>query len=62
MQRYIVVAGNMLRCYTGTLACTGLNIVGRYDTKEEMDADLDRLYEEHSGVLLCIDLETGEAI
>jgi hypothetical protein len=60
MKRYILVAGDPFRGYTGTLTFTGLLVVGSADTVDEAKALTEDSYEKHGGLLLWIDRETGK--
>ena len=55
MAKYSVVGGNPFRH-----SYTGLRVVGVCDTPEEVKALVDKHYEGYGGLMLVIDLETGQ--
>jgi hypothetical protein len=61
-KRYTVIGGNYYRSYTGTGTFTGLDIVGKCDTIEELKEILKEKYEECGGLIAVVDTETGELI
>lgn len=62
MKRYILIGGLPFRNYTGTLTYTGLKLVGQSDSLTEIGKLATRKFEEHGGLLLALDTETGEEI
>lgn len=59
--RYIVVGGNP-EVYTGVVTYTSIGIVGKADTLEEAKTIFNLKYDECGGLLVVIDMHTGEEI
>jgi len=57
--KYIVVGGNPYQSYTGTISYTGINILGSAKTAKEVKDIMNKHYDDCSGLILTIDLETG---
>lgn len=60
--KYLVVGGLPFRGYTNTLTYTGLKIVGGANTKKELEKLVKDKFDEHGGLLLSIDTETGKEV
>lgn len=61
MSKYLIVGGNPIAMPRGGTAYTGLDVIGKADTKAEA-ADVFRAqYDNCSGLLVVIDTETGAA-
>jgi hypothetical protein len=60
MKRYTLVMGNCFAQHRGGMAYTSLSVVGTYDTIEEAKPDLEKAYDDSSGLVLLIDNETGK--
>lgn len=58
--KYVLVGGNPFTCYTGTTTFTGLRVVGRYDTKEDIKNAVRTHGEECNGLLLALDSDLNE--
>lgn len=58
--KYILVGGNPFRMYTGTLTYTGLDVVAKSDSLEEIKKAFNDRYDDCGGLLMIIDTETGE--
>lgn len=58
--KYLVVGGNPFTCYTGTTSFTSLDVVGKANSWKEAADIFNNKYDECSGLLLIIDMETGE--
>jgi len=60
---YSIVKGNLFRCYTGTNACTGLEVHKVVKTEKQAFAEADKLMKSNeTDLILVIDLKTGLAI
>ncbi len=57
--KYIVVGGSPFRGYTNTLSFTGLDVVGKGNSVEEIREIVKGKYDECGGLLLIIDAERG---
>lgn len=57
-ERYLLIGGNPFVGYTGTEACTHLNVVGSADSKPAIKKMHTSHYEECGGLLLIIDTYT----
>jgi len=60
--KYVLVGGNPFRCYTGTVACTGLSVVGNANTKKQMAKITTAQYDKCGGLLIWIDTRTGKEV
>lgn len=60
--RYIIVGGHPYRSYTGTITFTHLNIVGKTDSKREAEKIVSEKYDDCGGLLVIIDLESGDIV
>lgn len=60
MSKFSIIGGNPYRGYTGTTTFTALRVVGVCDTRDEVKAIVDQYYEECGGLLIVIDLATGQ--
>lgn len=60
MKKYSVVGGNYFRSYHGTGTFTCLKILGTCDTEEEVKALVEAKFEDCGGLILVVDLTTGE--
>lgn len=58
--KYITVGGIPYRGYTGTVTFTGLRVIGRSQTIEEVKKLVADQYDEIGGLHLVIDAETGK--
>lgn len=61
-ERYLLIFGSLFREYTGTTACTGLGVYGRYRTKAELEAAQKKCLDETSELMIAIDLTTGKEV
>ena len=58
---YSIVKGSLFRCYTGTVACTGLSVHQVVNTEKQAIKAVDKLYKiGETDLILVIDLETGQ--
>ncbi len=62
MAKYIVIGGNPFRGYTGTLTYTGLRVVGVFDDKEAVKKAVEENYDACGGLMIAVDVETGEDV
>ena len=60
--KYITVGGVPFRGYTGTLTFTGLRVIGRSQTLEQVKELVKDQYDEIGGLHLVIDAETGKVV
>ncbi len=57
--RYVLIGGRPFSVYTGTTTFTNLLIKATANNEIEMKSKTEEFYEECSGLMLWIDLETG---
>lgn len=57
--RYIIIGGNYFQAYSGTGTFTDLSVVGEGNTKEEIRAVIDEIYDKCGGLVLVLDRQTG---
>jgi hypothetical protein len=60
--RYLVVGGNPIKSYTGTVTFSGLSVVGWLNTLEQAREIVTSHYDACAGLLIVIDTDTGEEV
>lgn len=58
--KYIIVGGKPFRNHNSTVIFTGLNVVGKAQTKEEVNQIVNLHFDDCGGLMMVIDAETGE--
>lgn len=58
---FALIGGKPFRCYTGTTTYTGLSVVAKCNTKKQAEKLYRKHYEDCGGLLLIVDLDTGDA-
>lgn len=53
--KYILIGGNPFTTHNGTTTFTGLRVVGRYETQDDLARAIERHYGPCAGLLIAID-------
>lgn len=61
-KRYLVIGGLPYKSYTGTGTFTGLRVIAYVDDLELAKEQVRQNYEDCSGLIICVDVETGIVI
>lgn len=62
IKRYLVIGGNPVYMYTGTTSFAGLSIVCHTNNLEEAQKAMNDNFDECGGLMITLDLLTGERI